>query len=44
MKSENSEMIKNKFKRKFSFFELYRSLIYVPRAMLKLTINNKKNY
>lgn len=29
------------FKRKFSFLELYRALVFVPRAMLKLVGNNK---
>lgn len=32
---------KGGFKRKFSFYELYRSLVYAPRAMRKL-IGNKK--
>lgn len=44
MKSENSEIAKNKFKRKFSFFELYRSLVYMQRAILKLAANNKKKW
>ena len=29
------------FKRKFSFWELYLSLVYTPRAMFKLMANNK---
>lgn len=31
------------FKRKFSFWELYRALVYTPRAMSKLIGNNKSN-
>lgn len=32
---------REEFKRKFSLYELYRSLVYAPRAMLKLSGNNK---
>lgn len=32
---------KNEFKRKFNLWELYRSLVFVPRAMLKLVRNKK---
>ncbi len=42
-KKEQATLVSNKFKRKFNFFELYRSLIYAPRAIVKLATNNKKN-
>lgn len=32
---------RDEFKRKFSLYELYRSLVYAPRAMSKLIGNNK---
>ncbi|MDD2634356.1 MAG: carboxymuconolactone decarboxylase family protein [Bacteroidales bacterium] len=32
---------RDEFKRKFSFLELYRSLVFAPRAMSKLIGNNK---
>lgn len=43
-KSSLSEtiLLKNGYKRKFSFLELYCSFVYVPRAILKL-IQNKKS-
>ena len=31
------------FKRKFYFWELYRALVFIPRAMSKLIGNNKSN-
>lgn len=34
---------RREFKRKFSFLELYRSLVFVPRAMSTLAGNNKSN-
>ena len=34
---------RREYKRKFSFWELYRSLVYTPRAMSKLIGNNKSN-
>lgn len=37
----NSITSQREFKRKFSFRELYRSLIYVPRAISKLRENQK---
>lgn len=33
----------SKFKRKFNFWQLYRSFVYIPRAMSKLIKNNKTN-
>src|SRR5690554_6895848 len=33
----------SEFKRKFTFWQLYRSFVYVPRAMSKLVKNNKSN-
>ena len=33
----------SEFKRKFTFWQLYRSFVYVPRAMSKLVKNNKIN-
>lgn len=33
----------NEFKRKFSFLELYRALVFIPGAMVKLVGNNKTN-
>lgn len=38
-----SVLQKGEFKRKFSFYELYRSLVFAPRAMRKLIGNKKKN-
>lgn len=32
---------KTEFKRKFSLWEMYRSLVYLPRAMAKMMGNNK---
>lgn len=34
---------KGKFKKKFNFWELYCSLVYTPRALLKLIGNSKSN-
>lgn len=34
---------RGEFKRKFSLYELYRSLVYAPRAMSKLIGNRKSN-
>ncbi len=39
---KESVLLKSGFKRKFNLFELYRSFVYVPRAMSKL-IDNKKS-
>lgn len=41
IKVPHSIASRKNFKRKFSIWELYRSLVYVPRAMSKLTRNNK---
>lgn len=41
MKLPDAISLSREFKRKFSFWELYRSLIYIPRAMSKLIGNNK---
>lgn len=42
MKFEIPESLaRSEFKRKFSFIELYRSYIFVPRAILKLKDNKK---
>lgn len=41
MKSAEKIVSKKEFKRKFSFLELYRSLIYAPRAVVRLAGNNK---
>ena len=44
MKFEIPESLqRTEYKRKFSFLELYRSYIYVPRAILKLKNNKKSN-
>ena len=44
MKFEIPESLqRTEYKRKFSFLELYRSYIYVPRAILKLRSNKKSN-
>lgn len=34
---------RREFKRKFSFLELYCSLVYLPRAISKRIVNNKSN-
>lgn len=36
-----SVMLRNEFKRKFSLLELYRSFVFVPRAMRQLIKNRK---
>ena len=41
MKSSETIGAAREFKRKFSLFELYRALVFTPRAMLKLIENNK---
>lgn len=33
----------NEFKRKFSFWELYGALVFIPRVMVLLASNNKSN-
>ncbi|MFA5299056.1 MAG: carboxymuconolactone decarboxylase family protein, partial [Lutibacter sp.] len=33
--------LRREFKRKFNFWELYCSLVYIPRALSKLIGNNK---
>ena len=43
VKTSNPIDFKSVFKRKFSFWELYRALVYSPRAMSKLIGNNKSN-
>lgn len=40
---KESVLLKSGFKRKFNLFELYRSFVYVPRAMSKLIDNKKAN-
>lgn len=40
--SDTTSLIKE-FKCKFSFWELYTALFFIPRAMLKQIENNKKN-
>ena len=40
-KSPSSVSSRSEFKRKFSFFELYRALIFVPRAISRLAANSK---
>ena len=43
MKFEIPESLsRSEYKRKFSFLELYRSYVYVPRAVRKLRINKKR--
>lgn len=43
MKSTETIVIMKGFKRKFSFWELYSALFFVPRAILKLKENTKSN-
>ena len=42
IKIPESISLRNEFKRKFSLWEMYRSIVYVPRAMSKM-IGNKKS-
>lgn len=43
IKLPNALASMSEFKRKFTFWQLYRSFVYVPRAMTKLVKNNKSN-
>lgn len=43
IKLPNALASMSEFKRKFTFWQLYRSFVYVPRAMSKLVKNNKSN-
>ncbi|MBK5208297.1 MAG: carboxymuconolactone decarboxylase family protein [Flavobacteriaceae bacterium] len=41
IKLPNTISLRREFKRKFSFWELYGSLVYIPRTMAKLIENHK---
>lgn len=41
-KEVESKEVNKKYKRKFTFLELYKALVLSPRAMSKLVANNKK--
>lgn len=43
IKIPDSIGLRREYKRKFSFWELYRSLVYIPGAMSILIANNKSN-
>lgn len=43
IKLPDSIALRNDFKRKFNFWQLYRSFVYIPRAVSKLAKNNKTN-
>lgn len=43
IKIPDSIALRSDFKRKFNFWQMYRSFVYIPRAMSKLLKNNKTN-
>lgn len=43
MKTQDFKIWKPGFKRKFTFWELYVALVYIPWALLKIIKNNKSN-